>query len=1053
MNWNENQLKAINLKDKNIIVSASAGSGKTAVLTQRIINLLKDTEIDRFLIVTFTNASARDMREKIERALIKESFNNGFYRSQLKKISFSEITTLHSFCSKIIKEYFYEVGVDPRFNIASDAQNTIIKSEVMDEMLEEEYANPDELFIHLVEFLGDYRSDEGLRKTIDDLNEFLVSKPDREKFISEFKEVYVSKDFWKDKFDRYFESLKLRACAIEEEIISICSTDKVVSFFEEEKQSLMRIHPFSEFNFERMISTSKEEEKDRIKKLRDQVKKIVSDYYLSIEGIRDFDELFNSHLTNFKYLEKIIDLTLEYDSRLMNEKKERGLLTFSDLERYAIEILKNDDITQSYRDRFKYVLVDEYQDINDIQESIITKISGDDNLFMVGDLKQSIYGFRDAKPELFMEKYNRYKNEGNPKSEAIDLNVNYRSTEKVLGAVNHIFEKIMRKNFGGIEYDEDTRLRYGNRSLDNISHDCEYIQISGTNVSREEEVDLLVSKVNSLVNDEGYDYSDIAILMRSPSSYVDLIGESFSKNNIPISIKIKKKYVDSLEIELMMNLLKLIDNFKLDIPLLSALRLPIFGFSEQELFEIRNSHPEEKYFYSAFISERENKNSYFSEKLEKFFTTYHEIKNKSKYLPLNELLLEIYSSFGIEELFEMSSNRQQIYHNIRLLFEKALEFENTLLIGIPAFVDFMSNVKDKNIDLESSKLTDSSSAVKLTSIHASKGLQYKVVILANLNKKYNESDYKSKLLTYSDYIMLNNYNVEDRITKKHLFRKIIEEESKIKNRHEEARLLYVAMTRAEERLVLVTRTKEEIIDNKSKDFTDSELNGINSFNDLVVGCLNFEGGEITDRGFKNIKFSGEKDTFNDKIDSVIVASGKFYKKRDIAFRVEDNLTKSVSEISKKTVYADDEVLSKGIVVHKILEHIDIDKIRLGSNIDSQIDYLEELGVIENFDERELIYNFFSSDIGMRVLSAKNVYREVQFINTLDSKFVKGKIDMIIEEDSGYSIIDYKTDYSLKLIEGYKKQINLYARAVEDNTNWKIKNKYLCFIRLNKTIDV
>lgn len=423
----------------------------------------------------------------------------------------------------------------------------------------------------------------------------------------------------------------------------------------------------------------KEEElaKDEIMGLRNRAKDIAKGWEKILGQWESFDHLFEEHLALLPRIEKLLHLTMAFSNRSFEERREMALLSFSDLERLSIELLKEDQIREEVRRKYHHVFVDEYQDTSELQEELIRSVSREDNCFMVGDIKQSIYRFRSARPEIFLEKYHRYK-AGEESSERIDLSMNFRSAPPVIDAINTVFEQIMRRDFGGIDYDDDARLVFGNQSLGDIQTPIEVMLTPKGELSKEEEeLHRIADKVAEL-HREGYSYGDIVVLFRSPAAYTEHASRIFRDKGIPLFLDSSEAYLGTLEVEMLLSGLRVVDNARLDIPLLTLLRLPSVGFSDQELYDIRQMYPRASSFHEAFWSPWEKDDrSEKAKKKEAFVEIVESLRRKSRFLSIDALLREIYRALDLETFLMTLDHPAQRLTNIRLLFLYARNFEET----------------------------------------------------------------------------------------------------------------------------------------------------------------------------------------------------------------------------------------------------------------------------------------------------------------------------------------------------------------------------------------
>lgn len=915
MKWTDEQKRTIDLRDSNILVSAAAGSGKTAVLVERIISLVKDgnEDIDKFLVVTFTKAAAAGMRQKIQKELVKASRNgenSRHIRRQLSLLNKAHITTIHSFCMDVVKSNFHVLDLDPSFRVGDTSELGILLQESIGEVLEKAYSEENEDFILLTESFGENRGDTQLCKIIEDLYRFILSFPDPFKWLKSSAEMIgmneeeFKRSSWNKEILDYMEmqldgarSLVELAIEISEEIEGpepyiltlnedlILITEIKVALKEDLMTAINAIHNYKAPRLNAIKKVEKEfidvEKQDEVKDLRDEYKSIVKELQniLPYKTIHEYIRDVNHMHCPIKALEKIV---IELDELYKEKKRAQSIVDFNDLEHYALKILRDDsantpsDIGDSYRAELKYIFIDEYQDSNSLQEAIIEQIKRDDNLFMVGDVKQSIYRFRLADPSIFNRKYENYEKdheelEDDVINRVVELNKNFRSRAEILNFTNYIFQKIMTVGLGEIDYNEDIFLKCGNEGFKNNSPVELNIIDKGMYSEKEDlndelkamenaEIEALfaVKRIKELLNDEIYDleeennlrkieYKDIVILSRAVSSIGSVYEEVFNREEIPFYLEGGTGYFETIEIQVMINLLKLIDNIRQDIPIISVMRSKIGNFSTEELIEIRIRYPKDNYIEACEkYSDREVCEGELSEelaaKLDSFFQKIEEWEDRTKYTALHEIIWEILIETGYYNFVGTLADGKTRQANLRLLSDKAYEFENTSTKGLFKFLRYIEKLSDGDLDSSSSAkvLGENENVVRLMTVHGSKGLEFPVVILAGLNKMFNLQDTRSKILMHKDYGIAPKYiNIDDRIEKDTIARVAISKKIKFENLSEEMRVLYVAMTRAVDKLIMFGSVNKLDTSFKKwrKGYSKYFLYKGSSYMDWICSCL------------------------------------------------------------------------------------------------------------------------------------------------------------------------------------------------------------------------
>lgn len=871
--WTEDQWKAIYAEGSDILVAAAAGSGKTAVLVERIIQkMIRDespVDVDELLVVTFTNAAAAEMRQRIGEALEREIEKNpssSRLRRQLRLLNKASISTLHSFCLEVIRKYYYLIDIDPGFRIADDTEAVLIRDEVLEDLLEEEYAKPDnESFFTLVDTFSGDRSDAELQQSVVQLFAFSRSHPDPDRWLNELPSLYEPAETIDDLL--FIEPLKKdirfqleSAQALLREGLDLTElpggpVPRAENFTVDYAMvtSLLECEMWEEWYnaFQSVkfptLKTCKgdaydEELKERSKQVRDQAKKMIlelKDTFFSRKP-----ENWLKDLAQMKpVVERLAQLVLAFSARYADIKREKGITDFSDLEHYTLAILKEENqlskAAQAYRRRFKEVLVDEYQDVNMVQETIVRLVSKDSeqsgNLFMVGDVKQSIYRFRLAEPGLFLGKYNRFHPEGKEAGLKIGLSRNFRSRKEVLDGTNYIFEQIMGTQVGEIEYGEEEALVLG-ASYPEASYPVEVAIIDsdapeeteGDEMEREDaeqsqlESRLIASKIKELIQSGQpvYDpktdstrpvqYRDIVILMRSLTWVPEMI-EEFKHAGIPVYANTSGGYFRATEISVMLSLLHVIDNPYQDIPLAAVLRSPIVRCTEDEMAAIRLASKKGSYFEAllAFLENNKGQTS-LMEKVAPFVEKLEVWRSLGRSGALSDLIWALYRDTQFYAFAGGMPGGKQRQANLRALYDRARQYEETSFRGLFRFLRFIERMRERGDDLGTARaLSEQEDVVRIMTIHSSKGLEFPVVFTAAAGRRFNMMDLNGRVLFDKDYgIAVKYMNPEKRIAWPSLVQLAFQRKKKLELLAEEMRVLYVAMTRAKERLIVTASVKK-----------------------------------------------------------------------------------------------------------------------------------------------------------------------------------------------------------------------------------------------------
>ena len=882
MDWTKEQENAIYKKDSNILVAAAAGSGKTAVLVERIIQkILKDKQnIDRLLVVTFTNAAASEMRERVLEAIYKkldEDPNNENLQKQIILLGKSNICTIHSFCLDVIKNNFFEVNLSANFRIGNEEEIELLKQEVLEDVFEELYEEDDEEFEKLVNTYTGYRGDEPLKEIILKIYNFMQSSPFPQKWLIEkvkmFEKSENEKDFSKSKWGEIL--LK----NLNEELIDAINSLKIIrnklenyselekykltieddinllkNLFDNTKKSwddaynIAKDMKFKSWPIDKKINLDiKDEAKLSRDSIKNKIMKLIKEI-LVYDSNNAYKDIYDMH----EILKILKDVILKFEKSFSLKKREKNIIDFNDIEHYALKILIKDnngnyeptEVAKKYREKFDEIAIDEYQDSNEVQELILKSISRGNNLFMVGDVKQSIYKFRGGCPKLFLDKYDTYSLDGNDKGLKIQLFKNFRSRENILQITNNIFESIMSKSLGDIDYNEEEYL--------NLGSDFEEVE-NGVGISELNIIDLKEDKEENLFNEEienekneeirqiqkeeieakfvakkieeiiksklqikdkklGYrevTYRDIVILLRSTSKISQIYEKELMKRNIPIFSDTSNEYLDTIEIQTIISLLKVLDNPIDDISLVSVLRSEIGTFTDNEIVEIRLCNKNVSFYESLNLAKNKLQGK-LKEKISSFLEHLENWRKESDYLSLAELIWKIYVDTGFYNYVGLMPNGLLRQANLKMLFERAKEYEKTSFKGLFNFIRFIEKLKTGNGDMSSAKIIgENENVVRIMSIHKSKGLEFPIVFLCNTSKKMNMQDLNSNILLHNELGIGPQYiNYEKMIEYSTSAKDAIKIISKEENISEEMRVLYVALTRAKEKLIITGTVKD-----------------------------------------------------------------------------------------------------------------------------------------------------------------------------------------------------------------------------------------------------
>lgn len=912
VSWTKEQQQVIDLRKRNILVSAAAGSGKTAVLVERIIHMITDEEnpvdIDRLLIVTFTNAAAAEMRERIgaaiEKALLEKSEDEHLQR-QLTLIHNAQITTIDSFCLYVIRNHFHEIDLEPNFRIGDEGELKLLKEDVLKQVMAENYEAMSDTF---ADFVGGYatgRNDTAIVEMIHTLYEFSRSYPWPKEWLDSCIRGYhvenvaeLSEVVWIQPLVNNIRCVMLDTVRQMERALALTLEDdgpdmyeKVIRSDLEKYQQIAACEDFvklyevlSNMAYDRLPSSRGfDGDADKlalVKQIRDEakdvVKKLNKQYFFCSPPV--MVEQLNR---TAPMAEELVRLTAEFADAYAEEKRRKNLVDFHDLEHFALDILVDSETKQpgkaaeEFRDTFAEIMIDEYQDSNYVQETILRAISkedrGENNIFMVGDVKQSIYRFRLARPELFMEKYDTYSTEESS-TQRIDLHKNFRSREEVLSFTNDIFYKIMARDLGNVEYDSDAALYPGAvypaaedgemfapelllvDSSEELLEDSDY----GADFSDKKmlEAKLAADRIKKLMQEQkvtdkatgelrSVRYSDIVILLRSLSGWADAFANVLNDAGIPAHTVSATGYFSAVEVQTVLSMLRILDNPRQDIPLTAVLRSPIVGMSDEELAKLRLCNQEGS-FHDCVLQKCEElcgktqqkrnvtleepimpdetdmemvvepaetistqKVSYET-KLQCFYQMYQKLRELVPDTPIHELIeiLLKETGYGNYAAAMPAGNRRRA--NLRMLVEKAIAYENTSYKGLFHFVRYIDELQKYDVDFgEADMIGENEDVVRIMSIHKSKGLEFPVVFVCGLGKNFNRQDVRSHMVLHPEYgIGLDCMDGKRRVKSATIAKKAVAKQIDLENLGEELRVLYVALTRAKEKLILTGSRKK-----------------------------------------------------------------------------------------------------------------------------------------------------------------------------------------------------------------------------------------------------
>lgn len=1125
------------------------------------------------------------MREKILEAIykkIEENPEDENLQKQVILLNKASISTIHSFCLDVIKNNFYEIDVSANTRIADDSEILLLQQEVIDDLFEEKYEEEDSNFIKLIKTYTKYNQDEVLKDLILRVYSYIQASPFPEEWLEEQigklnieDDTNFSDTVWgkiitenanqiledsilklqniRTKMTRFPELDKFTA-KIEDDIDKYTYIQNNLSDWDTAVEAINTLKNAIWTKDQKITNDLKDEAKDVRESTKDEFKKVKKLMNCSSEeAVQDIKYMY-------PILKMLKDLILEFSQKFYQRKREKNIMDFSDMEHLALKILVKKDengnvikseIAKKYENKFEEIAIDEYQDSNLVQEYILTSVSRGNNIFMVGDVKQSIYKFRQARPKLFLDKYDSYKLEPvDGEDRKIQLFKNFRSRSNILDFTNLVFEDIMSRELGNIEYNQDEYLNLG-ANFEEIQNqdyktELEILDLSeenddiwktdeeGTEEEQEKVEDVVLEarfvarKIKELIDDKyqiidkktgrrDIQYKDIAILLRTSSGVANVYEKEISELEIPVYSDSSSQYLQSVEIETIMSLLRIINNPMQDIPLVTVMRSPIGNFTDNELIEIRMADRNSSFYEALLKSDLE--------KAHRFLSFLKELREDEEYMTLDEWIWNIYTKTGYMNYVNLMPNGALRVSNLRMLFERAKQYEEASFKGLYNFINFIDKIKFNQEDLKAAKIIgENENVVRIMTIHKSKGLEFPVVILAGVGKQFNFRDLNGKILLDQDLGMGPQYIDSDRyIDFKTLAKKALAIKAKNEAISEEMRILYVALTRAKEKLIIVGRQKDvnkkmsekqklleiysTIDDNKINPYLLQKYKTYLDWLELiylkegVANTKNLFTVNINKREKTSVKIENEVEDISEKIIEESNKNNDEQEKEKIKEilnwqykhqSIEGIPTKtSVSKLKEKREqevqitqepkFINEEVKTKltgaqkGTLIHLCLQKMrETEEYNL-EKITELIEGLKDKEIITEIEARnidkEKLLEYTNSQLWTELKQAKEIHKEHPFyinikasriynqINKEDDEniLVQGVIDLFfIDKDDNLILVDYKTDYvqnENELIEKYKGQLDLYKEALEQSLDKKVDKMCIYSVYLNKLIEI
>ena len=1156
----QEQKDFVQFNSNNALVSASAGSGKTFTMINKLVALLMyyDVDIDDLLVVTFTNAAGEELKQKLYSALVKElnttnntSIDKDKIYAMLEKINTCDIGTLHSVCYKYIMKFFYKCGVSPTSNILLEEDSSYLLNSAINTVIENSVDDAD--FYELFNAYSGKRNNAKIIEMIRSLYYFMESVPDVDGYINKVLNNDVKNlnsnicakyivDTLKDSFNEVERSFK--TLLIEAECLGldkyVDSINSIIRAITEYKNCKNYVETSKYINNSFVVTSARKpnnasgeildfvDKYKYTKSLMDKVLKDLKRYFLNSDE-KSLLEIENKVLKNVHKCIDIVNMVKQTYSQL---KLQKDGLDFSDLEHGMLMLLKDEVVLNELKSKYKYIFVDEYQDINNLQEQILLSLSNGLNLYMIGDVKQSIYGFRLCTPDIFIQKYNSYK-KIQKDGKAIEFNKNFRSVDSILQFVNYIFSNIGTENTMGIDYKQSSMLVCGKNvsknaedsidvELNIIDKDVEFVEDEEEikDNDENEEIDdyedaeakLVVEKVKEYLKKQyinldtkemvNIEPKDIAILTRDRGNLVYKIYSELQNNNISVSTDLRLNLFGTFEVNLMTSYFKMLSNICDDLSCVTVLRSVIVGLNDQELIKIRNFNKCDT-FVDAVIYYANNADDHISYKLNKFFEQLNKHRLSLSNSSLKEIALDVITNHNLNSYFYGFVDGVQKIKNLEL-FINLLDNKN-YRYNITKFLDYVDLLSQKDYDCS---VQGGVNAVTIMTMHKSKGLDYPVVIAAGLGKKFSNQSLSANAIITNDLGIGLKYNdVVERTTSQTISYMANRLYKELTERKEQLRLYYVALTRAKNYLSLIGSFNM----NRLENLTNKDVLKCNSFLELTLYSLLKHGNynklsslEDIINTYNNLSFKIKRytiyDTYSNVFDKKLtINENKLYIDSDLSnelkrsfmyiypYQKQKNVAikTSVSSMLNAVDYVENNYEPKELIVgenadlntfgidvgnayHMVMERIDY---FADNNITEIVNGLVLSGKVAPNIAKVVDTNKILQAIeSVKVLIGPNtkVLKEQQFIirdkhsNLVKSSsddtlvMVQGVIDLVLINDDQCILIDFKTNKvsnDTELIEKYRLQIDLYAKAIAEATNKKVSSRYLYSFNLNKMINL
>ena len=1105
----KSQYDAVFHDDGNAIISASAGSGKTHVVIERIIRLItqKNVPIERILAVTFTNAAASEMKEKLKRALTEEYNESGDirFKRELEKVAVADVSTIHSFCANLLKKYFYALGLDASFTVLDAKKSKKLQAKAMSNLFEKQYSIKSESFLKLVDIFGGKRKDKGLREIISKIYTFSGSELGLDELLQKsinshktVKDAVNGKilEYFKDEareYEEIFENLKGEFIS-DEKRFNACETLLTLANSLAQATNLFDFAS-TNLDFEIKLPQTKCDNKELLEEFKYYANEFKNTYTYIFENFAGGENnLISAVESNIFIVNELFSLAKLFEEEYFNLKSEENGVDFLDLEKYTLKLFENQEILNEVSSLYDYIFVDEYQDVNALQENIITKISNN-NAFLVGDSKQSIYAFRGCNPKFFIEKYNRYlKGDG---GKAISLDVNFRSAKKIIELTNNVFSDVFTDKFGGQNYKENQMIYGGGYStfdgetqihliedvkkedVDIESKVYSVIENYGKERKKEysKQVILTVKLIMDLLKTNYYDvkekdeakrykqveFKDICILVRGVNGYGEELVSCLYDVGLPVTSSASVGVGKYPEIKALIDVLNAVIMPMRDIPLASTL-LNFGAFTEQELADIKSAYKKEKSFYNCVVNYAQRGDE-LGKKLKEFLTWFDGVRLISEYAPASEVLYKIIGDTGYDAtLLSMPFGAERLKRVERFVAESVLGDKGMSVIE---FIEYLED----SLDEITQSQTAGENTIQVMTEHASKGLEFPVVIVADFEKAFNSRDIVGDVLFSKEYgVVPKNYDLDNMTYSENVLRQVVKLEYKRERAVEEARLFYVAITRAKYAIHFIANTSS---------LSSKRLYANYKMADRQKCYLKESDAPIT------LHLDSELVLENNEKGTAVI--GKAVDK-DLASKIKENLLfkyahedstalplkRSVSEVNKGEEHEYYETTNlfgyssseTGTAYHRFLEHCSF----YGDSAVKQKEEMLKSGLITKEQANLLNDNNLQAILNLDIFNKIKEYKQLKeqkfcclfnanelgFSNDTEQILVQGQIDLLAVNGNDAILIDFK--YSTikndsDLIKNYYTQLKLYKEAIEKSSKYKVKEVYLVNILQLKSVKV